>query len=308
MYKAIDCSSKQEAIQILRNSLISSGKTLSSAINEKGLYFRVSIIGSCNLNCSFCHNEGAPHGSILNLSFATSAIKSARNIGFTRVQFTGGEPLLNKQIVEYVLHAKNFIKDIGITTNGTNIKIYIQQLIDVGLNRIHLSLQHESLSKRNNEWIIPDTVYTLIKYQHKINFRINLPVPVDELKEAQTFIAKLHLLGCDVKVFLILPKKNQRKKVYPMNVLTEMIDEENKRSYITGRNGTVLIRKYLKPKGMRCNFCSNYKICLEQSHSLRLGADRVLRPCLVDRSWDIILEEGNMHQLLEYATILALDF
>jgi hypothetical protein len=47
---------------------------------------------------------------------------------------------------------------------------------------------------------------------------------------------------------------------------------------------------------------------MEQSHSLRLGADLVLRPCLATRHWDAPLRASAINESVTEAALLALDY
>ena len=55
--------------------------------------------------------------------------------------------------------------------------------------------------------------------------------------------------------------------------------------------------------------CEAYAGCKEQSRSLRLGADRVLRPCLASRKWDIaFVHPDSLGQNLSEAALLSIDY
>ena len=140
-------SFRQEMLNAIRQRLQDQGVTLADVISLRKLYFRVSVISTCNLSCLFCHNEGAPTGGRINLDFARKAIEAAREIGFNRVQFTGGEPLLRKDIGDFVGMARSLINDVGVTTNGLLLPERIDSLINNSITRIHISLQTETLIK-----------------------------------------------------------------------------------------------------------------------------------------------------------------
>ena len=67
------------------------------------------------------------------LSFATSS-------GFTDVHYTGGEPSIHPQVVDYVRIAKQLGFTVKMTTNAqTSIKRY-QELVTAGLSEINISI------------------------------------------------------------------------------------------------------------------------------------------------------------------------
>lgn len=304
--------STSQVMRQIRIGLSESGKTLRTAIAERELYFRVSLVGTCNLSCPFCHNEGAPIRGRLDLAFAINAINAAAKVGFTRVQFTGGEPLLHPQVALFVRDAKQIVSDVGITTNGTFLVKHIGSLIEAGVTRIHISLQVESLVQagKNNQWGVPDWLAPMLNYaaQDVFILRLNMPIPGDMLKEAKSFLEELAQFGCDLKVFSILPEGSVQNIQYPIDRLMDLVDAENIRRKQKGQKGKVFLRGYAPPIGIRCQSCLDYSKCKEQSHSLRLGSDRILRPCLATRSWDTLLTEESMIQQIEEAAVLAIDY
>lgn len=84
----------------------------------KALY--INPAGGCNLRCRHCWvNEGSSFTDTLTLSQWTELLGQARDIGCSYVKFTGGEPLMYKQIAElYRFAALNFPR-VSIETNGT---------------------------------------------------------------------------------------------------------------------------------------------------------------------------------------------
>jgi GTP 3',8-cyclase len=297
----------------IKRQFIDSGTSLEDAIRVKDLYFRISLVGSCNLACPFCHNEGAPIGGIIEIPFVLNAIQAASDLGFNRIQFTGGEPLLHPDIYRIIANTKNIVSDVGITTNGTFLQEKFNDLIQSGLKRMHVSLQVESLIKfgRNGEWGIPDWLLYPLEYfeNHKnMIFRLNVPVPVDHFLTVSSFLELMSGYDCDINLFPILSNDHSIKNYYPIESLANLTRKENIRRQLIGKTGKILRRKYYTPQGIRCETCYKFNICQEQSHSLRLGSDHILRPCLATRLWDSKLTEDNALEQIEEATWLALDF
>jgi len=297
---------------MIQKKLTENGKTISDGIEKKKLYFRVSLVGTCNLNCEFCHNEGAPCSGKLDLSFGLNAIKKARSLGFKRVQFTGGEPLLHSQVLEFVQNSRQIVTDVGITTNGILLEKFINHLAEAGITRIHVSLQLESLTDNNvnGRWKVPNWLEPILEYSKTEAFilRLNLPVPPNKLRDAKIFLQEIAPFQCSIKLFSVLPSNKEADCYYPLNELSEIAWTENMRRNTNGDKGRITVREYFPPKGIRCQSCSSYSGCRELSRSLRLGADGILRPCLATREWDSQLHEKNMLESIEEATLFALDF
>lgn len=297
------------AVEEIKRNLAVRGQTLKDAIAARHLYFRVSLLGVCNLSCPFCHNEGAPNRGRIDKQLALAAIAEAYAAGFRRVQFTGGEPLLHPEVHEFVAAAKQIMPDVGVTTNGTRLPTKLTQLSSAGLDRIHVSLQEEALrSGSNGPWSVPDwlgAVLALAK-SGELNVRLNLPVRISELANAGEFLVSLAEFQCDVQLFAILPTGDALTA--DERPIADLAESENTRRRRAGTRGSVFTRGYKAPRGYRCSSCSSRDKCKEQSHSLRLGADHVLRPCLASRSWDIKTSVASLDRDVEIATLLALDY
>jgi hypothetical protein len=60
---------RSQTIQQIAARVLSRGYGLADEIAFRQLYLRVSVIGSCNLACPFCHNEGGPTRGLLDLNY-----------------------------------------------------------------------------------------------------------------------------------------------------------------------------------------------------------------------------------------------
>lgn len=101
---------------------------------------RISVTRKCNLNCIYCHEEGELHSAHPYEISVPEIAKIARlcyHEGVTKVKFSGGEPLLRKDIRE-VIEALPPFEDISMTTNG---QLLGERIGDVaGLDRVNVSL------------------------------------------------------------------------------------------------------------------------------------------------------------------------
>lgn len=307
-------SSRESILSDIKRQLKERGFTIAQAISQRDLYFRVSLTGNCNLSCAFCHNEGAPRTGYLDLEFCVKAMKEAFSIGFRRVQFTGGEPLLHPQVEQFVQEGRKIFQDVGITTNGTHLLDKVEALACSGITAVHVSLQMETLTgfRSDDNWGVPRWLEPVSKYslQGRFGLRLNLPVPATEMAHARRFLEDISVFGCDVGVFSILPKHDDmsRSMPYPIHELVSLVRVENDRRRRVGLPGVINLRCYKPSDGIRCSACESMSSCREASRSLRLGADKVLRPCLASRTWDVFASEWNMKTAMEEATLLALDY
>jgi cyclic pyranopterin phosphate synthase len=68
-------------------------------------------------------------------------LRVAGSLGFRKVRFTGGEPLLRKDLPQIVREAKAAgVEDLSLTTNGHLLAGLVTVLKDAGLSRVNVSL------------------------------------------------------------------------------------------------------------------------------------------------------------------------
>lgn len=306
----------QMAAQI-EEDLSASGRTLESLIRERKLYYRVSIVGNCNLRCRFCHNEGGPLSGTADFEAVRRSFAAAAEVGFVRLQLTGGEPLLSPHVAEYVRVGAQCFDDVGITTNGTYLPDKLEDLIAAGITRIHVSLQSETLlsSPDSTHWTLPIWLANAIRRcaEAQVTVRTNLPVGHSHLEFAKRFLRDIRALPFNINVFAILPNDEAERELLPGDYVQrlERVVRGEAEVRATAGLSEVALRGYQPPSGRRCSSCNARSNCTEQSRSLRFGVDGVLRPCLASRNWDAQLpqeDEGRIGANMRKMALLALDY
>ena len=63
-------------------------------------------------------------------------------LGVEKIRLTGGEPLIRPDIIEIARHLNGIrgLKDLVLTTNGSQLTQLAQPLVDAGVSRINVSL------------------------------------------------------------------------------------------------------------------------------------------------------------------------
>ncbi len=81
------------------------------------------VTSMCNLRCMHCHARGGkPHPDELNTEMAKSLIENLTTVkDFRMLVFTGGEPLVRRDIFELTEHAVNLGFNVVYATNATLI-------------------------------------------------------------------------------------------------------------------------------------------------------------------------------------------
>ena len=109
-------------------------------------YLRLAVNEHCNLRCIYCMpEEGAPfldQAQLLSTNEIKIILRAMSDLGVKKVRFTGGEPLLRKDIIDLIKYSsqRSIFESVHITTNGLLLSNYIDQLEQAGLNGINISL------------------------------------------------------------------------------------------------------------------------------------------------------------------------
>ncbi len=108
---------------------------------------RVSITEKCSLRCTYCMpEEGLPAIPGDELLSADEIIRlvtlAVRQLGVREVRFTGGEPLMRRDLERIVAgcHAAVPETPLAMTTNGVGLQYRAAALAAAGLGRVNVSL------------------------------------------------------------------------------------------------------------------------------------------------------------------------
>jgi GTP 3',8-cyclase len=107
---------------------------------------RLSVTDRCNLRCQYCMPEPdyvwLPRENLLTYEESGAVVDAFTDLGVDRVRITGGEPLLRRDLPDFVaaLAARPAIRDLALTTNGLLLDTRAAALRDAGLHRITVSL------------------------------------------------------------------------------------------------------------------------------------------------------------------------
>ena len=119
---------------------------LVDAFGRRLTYLRVSVTDRCNLRCTYCLPEDAefPFGDrdFLSPEEIETMVGALVRLGIDRVRLTGGEPLVRRDILEIVRRVKAIpgVKNLALSTNGTELARLAPALKDAGVDRVNISL------------------------------------------------------------------------------------------------------------------------------------------------------------------------
>ena len=111
-------------------------------------YLRLSVTDRCDLRCTYCMAENMtflPKRNVLSLEELETLSSHFIKRGVRKIRITGGEPLVRRDIMLLVkslgAHKRaGDLDEITITTNGTQLSKYAEDLKRYGVERINVSL------------------------------------------------------------------------------------------------------------------------------------------------------------------------
>ena len=111
-------------------------------------YLRISVTDRCDLRCKYCMPQKMTFNNneeILSVSDLKTLIHIFVSLGIKKIKVTGGEPLVRKNVHDvfsylYTLIQKDLLKEVSITSNGTQLEKNAEKLKKNGIKRINISL------------------------------------------------------------------------------------------------------------------------------------------------------------------------
>lgn len=108
-------------------------------------YIRLSITDRCDFRCVYCMSEEMtflPRDEVLSLEECARLVKAFVRLGVSKVRITGGEPLVRKGAIQLFEEIGQLpgLRELVMTTNGSQLEHRAQALKQAGVSRINISL------------------------------------------------------------------------------------------------------------------------------------------------------------------------
>ena len=111
-------------------------------------YLRVSVTDRCDFRCTYCmteHMQFLPKKDLLSLEELDRLCSTFIGLGVEKLRITGGEPLVRRDIMTFFRamsrHLKTgALKELALTTNGSQLARFAGELADAGVRRVNVSL------------------------------------------------------------------------------------------------------------------------------------------------------------------------
>ena len=110
-------------------------------------YLRVSVTDRCDFRCVYCMSENMtflPKADLLTLEELDRMCSAFIRLGVEKLRITGGEPLVRRGILTFFQSMTRHLdsgalKELTLTTNGSQLEKYAADLAAAGVRRINVS-------------------------------------------------------------------------------------------------------------------------------------------------------------------------
>lgn len=280
-------------------------------------YMRISVTDQCNLRCCYCMPEKGmkyfDQTQLLTFEEMETIIRAGASIGINRIKITGGEPLLRKDITQFIQKIKliDGIEQVTLTTNGVLLKKYANELKEADIDSININFpavtkeKYQSITRRDEF----DRVMEGIKEASGLGIHLKLncvsrkTITDEELLE---YIRIARETKADVRFIEMMPlgygkmyeTYSNERIIERLNIL---LNKQMKPSDFRG-NGPAVYYEVEDFKG-KIGFVSavSHKFCNE-CNRVRLSADGDLKLCLnYDKGVSLknVLRYGEPESLLK---------
>ncbi|MEY2793387.1 MAG: Cyclic pyranopterin phosphate synthase [Bacteroidota bacterium] len=142
-------------------------------------YLRLAVTDRCNLRCTYCMPaEGISYlqeMQLLSWEEMGRLVRILVDLGITKIRLTGGEPFLRKGFMEFLQEISSFpTLEICITSNGVLLGDYLDQLHDIHIQHINLSLdaldpnRFKEITRRNEYEKVISSFYRMLEMHFKV--------------------------------------------------------------------------------------------------------------------------------------------
>ncbi|MBI2713743.1 MAG: GTP 3',8-cyclase MoaA [Rhizobiales bacterium] len=261
-------------------------------------YLRVSVTDRCDFRCVYCMSEHMtflPKADLLSLEELDRLCSAFIAKGVSKLRLTGGEPLVRRGIMTLVSSlsrhlASGALKELTLTTNGSQLEKYSAEIKAHGVERINVSLDtlNADTFREITRWGDLNKVLAGIGaaqaagLQVKINAVALKGVNEDEIAG---LVEWAHGRGMDLTVIEVMPlgdvDENRLDQYLPLSMVRARLAERYTLEDIDYRTGGPARYVRIKETGGRLGFITpmTHNFC-ETCNRVRITCTGTLYMCL----------------------------
>ena len=261
-------------------------------------YLRVSVTDRCDFRCVYCMSEHMaflPKADLLSLEELDRLCSVFVSKGVTKLRLTGGEPLVRRGIMTLVSSlsrhlSSGALKELTLTTNGSQLAKYATELKDCGVERINVSLDTLDPDKFRaiTRWGDLDKVLGGIDAAQAAGLRVKInAVALKGVNEDEItgLVEWAHGRGMDLTVIEVMPLgeigEDRLDQYLPLSMVRARIAEQYTLEDIDYHTGGPARYVRVKETGGRLGFITpmTHNFC-ESCNRVRLTCTGTLYMCL----------------------------
>ena len=125
--------------------------------NRNITYLRISVTDRCDFRCVYCMSENMtflPKANLLTLEELHRLASLFIDCGIQKIRLTGGEPLVRKNLMWLIEKlsqkiGKSNLKEVTITTNGSQLAGFANDLADNEIKRILGQVSESAVNQKS---------------------------------------------------------------------------------------------------------------------------------------------------------------
>ena len=261
-------------------------------------YLRVSVTDRCDFRCVYCMSENMtflPKADLLTLEELDRLCSAFIAKGVSKLRLTGGEPLVRRGIMTLFTSlsrhlASGALKELTLTTNGSQLAKYAGELKALGVERINVSLDTLNADKFRaiTRWGELAQVLAGIAAAQSAGLRVKINavalkgVNEDEIAD---MLAWAHGRGMDLTVIEVMPLGDvgeaRLDQYLPLSMVRSRLSERYTLEDIDYRSGGPARYVRIKETGGRLGFITplTHNFC-ESCNRVRITCTGTLYMCL----------------------------
>ncbi len=261
-------------------------------------YLRVSVTDRCDFRCVYCMSEHMtflPKRDLLSLEELDRLCSAFVGKGVKRLRITGGEPLVRKNILWLFRALSRHIEsgaldELTLTTNGSQLVKYAEQLAACGVRRINVSLDtlNPDRFKAITRWGDFSTVTDGLAAAEKAGLAVKINAValkgVNE-EEIEDLVRFAHGRGADLTLIETMPlgdiDGDRTDQYLPLSIVRARLMDRFTLEDIPYRTGGPARYVRVKETGGRLGFITpmTHNFC-ESCNRVRLTCTGTLYMCL----------------------------
>jgi cyclic pyranopterin phosphate synthase len=261
-------------------------------------YLRVSVTDRCDFRCVYCMSEHMtflPKADLLSLEELDRLCSAFIAKGVTKLRLTGGEPLVRRGIMTLVSSlsrhlASGALKELTLTTNGSQLEKYAAELKAHGVERINVSLDTLDPDKFRaiTRWGDLSKVHAGIDAAQTAGLQVKINAValkgVNE-EEIAALLEWAHGRGMDLTVIEVMPLgdigEDRLDQYLPLSMVRSRLAEHYTLQDIDYRTGGPARYVRVKETGGRLGFITplTHNFC-ESCNRVRITCTGTLYMCL----------------------------